>query len=223
MFIHQLFRRFIMIRAFFLMFFLVFSATSSMAQNQVYPSGCFGTNRYDSATGQVIPPPCAGGPQGIGQGHRVVATTVHQGGIPANAIMLPQGAVVPQGYCSWSDRFANIGLSALVGAAIGVLAKDNSEGARQGAASGASVGVFVPCSQQQTAIPPQRTTQSEALGACGSLGGKFVTKAECDKVDGLKTAANTTTEPTGPCGGLDNQITTKAVCDAADRKAGRNP
>ncbi|MEN9551794.1 MAG: hypothetical protein RI935_171 [Candidatus Parcubacteria bacterium] len=183
-----------MIRSLFLMFSLVFSATFSMAQNQVYPPGCFGINRYDSATGQVIPPPCAGGPQGIGQGQRIVATTVHQGGIPTNAIMPPQGAVVPQGavapqgYCSWSDRFANIGLSALAGAVIGVLAKDNSEGARQGAALGASVGVFVPCPQQQT--PPQRTTQSEALGACGSLGGKFVTKA---------------------------------VCDVADRQAGRNP
>lgn len=67
--------------------------------------------------------------------------------LPVDAIQVPVGTQAPQGYCSWSERFLNVGASALVGGVLGALATDTDRGAGEGAALGGLVGVFIPCAQ----------------------------------------------------------------------------
>jgi hypothetical protein len=65
----------------------------------------------------------------------------------SSAIYIPNGVQAPQGYCSWSDRVLNIGISTLIGGFLGALATDTSRGAGQGGALGGSAGMFIPCGQ----------------------------------------------------------------------------
>lgn len=65
------------------------------------------------------------------------------------AIRIPVGGQIPQGYCSWSERLQNVGLSTLLGGIFGALVGDNGRSAGQGAAAGLIVGTVVPCAAQQ--------------------------------------------------------------------------
>lgn len=101
------------------------------------------------------------------------------------AIRIPMGQQVPQGYCSWGGRTENVLTGALLGAVIGVIAGDNRESARKGAGLGALAGVFVPCDslqqsqrvvvqqqqvvQNQQVLPPCRPPQNPAGSRPGVL------------------------------------------------------
>lgn len=74
--------------------------------------------------------------------------------LQSSAVYLPSGGQAPQGYCSWSDRVANIGISTLIGGFLGALATDTSRGAGQGAALGGAAGMFIPCAQTHVAQVP---------------------------------------------------------------------
>lgn len=72
-----------------------------------------------------------------------------QQSLMSQAIRLQAGQQVPNGYCSWQGRAENIGIAGFMGAVMGVIAGDNRESARQGAALGMLTGMFVPCSALQ--------------------------------------------------------------------------
>lgn len=78
----------------------------------------------------------------------------------SQAIRVPMGQQAPQGYCSWGGRTENIAIAGVLGAVMGVIAGDNRESARKGAALGMLAGVFIPCnSLQQQAFAQQQPQQ----------------------------------------------------------------
>lgn len=77
------------------------------------------------------------------------------------AIRVPMGQQAPNGYCSWGGRTENIAVAGILGAIVGVIAGDNRESARKGAALGMVAGMFVPCEslQQQQVVMQQQPQQ----------------------------------------------------------------
>lgn len=88
--------------------------------------------------------------------------------LASQAIRVPQGQQVPNGYCSWGGRTENIVASGLLGAFVGVLAGDNHRAAAKGAALGMMVGMFVPCSTLQPQVVVQQGVQQAPNNSNGS-------------------------------------------------------
>lgn len=100
--------------------------------------------------------------------------------LASQAIRVPQGQQVPNGYCSWSGRAENMIVSGLIGAVVGVLAGDNRRAAAKGAALGMVVGTFVPCQTLQ-----QATSIAEGRRVVVQGGETTTVPAKCDFGDGV--------------------------------------
>ena len=129
----------------------LFCSTSAFAQIYGVQNFCPRTGTWNYG------PPCSGG---IVQQQQQVIVPV---GIPQNAIRIPSGGAIPQGYCSWEGRAANVGAGALIGGIVGVLAGDNHRAAGKGAAVGALAGVFIPCQQLQQLQQVQQAQQAQQV------------------------------------------------------------
>lgn len=116
-----------------------------------------------------------------GNNGQVVTSDQDWGRILASqAIRIPQGQQIPNGYCSWGGRVENMAISGLIGAVVGVLAGDNRRAAAKGAALGMMVGTFVPChTLQQASLAPE----SRRVVVQG--GETTVVPAKCDFGDGV--------------------------------------
>lgn len=80
-----------------------------------------------------------------------------------SAVYVPNGGPAPQNYCPWSDRVANIGISALIGGFLGALATDTNRGAGQGAALGGFTGMFIPCPQPPQVVQVPRSPVNQGV------------------------------------------------------------
>lgn len=121
---------------------------------------------------------CWGGqPQNGGQFVQGGSNQYWQQSLARQAIRVPYGQAVPQGYCSWGGRIENMAVAGLIGAVVGVIAGDNRESARAGAALGAGIGMFVPCETLRQA----NVARQEGV----SGGNTTVVPAKCDFGDGV--------------------------------------
>lgn len=102
--------------------------------------------------------------------------------LQSSAVYVSNGASVPQGYCSWTDRLANIGISTLIGGFLGALATDTDRGAGKGAAAGGFTGMFIPCTQTTQGAQVPRNVAGQGVqqadvatyGVACSTGGETV-------------------------------------------------
>lgn len=89
------------------------------------------------------------------------------------AIRVPFGQQVPQGYCSWGGRIENLVVSGLIGAVMGNLVGGNRSATQKGAAAGMVVGLFVPCNTPQViqqVVPQQVVQQGVTVQQSGQQG-----------------------------------------------------